>query len=666
MKIYRFLLLFIAVFFLLNVHAQEKIPWKTRRSIPLLTQHIVRNADSQKEKVMAVYDWIISNIAFNYNELSSSKYFVGINAKEVLKSKKTISSGYSELMKTMLDELGIECETVDGYVHDITWNPGDLSLFVNHSWLAIKVDGEWNLADPTWDAGYIGRIPYDRKPYKSKKYLIPLSAYKKEIKAQEIEGKRSKKDKIRKEKYDAKPKYKDKIGFVSDPAHDFFLINKDSFLLDHLPVNPVWQLRDDQITIDDFAFSRDSLKLLLRTKTGEKKKFETKIEQYRDRNFLYKLLLDGEEGNLFNPYNPGIKAVNYYTSVYLITNNKLQRYARGSVFELTSDKYPVLTAFNDTIIKYTKLFKTFSKIQFKKRKNFDKERYELTRNRDKENIKRAKKIEKESKKLNEYITKNEDKIKSDLKKIKETKKDIIEKFPGIENYMTPAQLKVEILQPWKDSLNKEIKGLDLYNRSQINQRNHSSFNSLLENMDYVDYLYDFNEDLIHFKSYSNNEYIEEVDSIITTELESVLNLYADSLKNEFVSKELMLGLKRAKNHIRLAKAEFLKLKTEGIIIDNKIYEEALQGQLLTILNLIEIGNDNGMLFNKEIIRILSLNNMSKQIVDKCEDQEKSKEEKKEYILEKTEAWSERMTDLIENLEKDSKKWKKEFKKKVKN
>ena len=224
-------------------HSKDKIPRKVRKSIPLMTRYITKDCNGQEEKVKAIYNWITTNIEFDYDRLMDTKYFVGVNAKETFKSKKAISDGYNELMKAMLDEIGIQCEVVAGYVHDIGWKPGDLSLFVQHTWIAVKINGEWKLADPVWDSGYIGKIPYDRE-YKPKKHLIPLSLYKNPVRRDRVAEKRETKEVDRKDKFDEKPKYKEEIGFVSDPTVEFLLIPSDSFLLDHLPLNPIWQLRE--------------------------------------------------------------------------------------------------------------------------------------------------------------------------------------------------------------------------------------------------------------------------------------------------------------------------------------------------------------------------------------------------------------------------------------
>ena len=56
----------------------------------------------------------------------------------------------------------------------------------------------------------------------------------------------------------------------------------------------------------------------------------------------------------------------------LIHQRQVQKYTRGSIYEIEESKHPALKAVNDTIIKYTKLYKTFERNVYKNRKAFDK------------------------------------------------------------------------------------------------------------------------------------------------------------------------------------------------------------------------------------------------------------------------------------------------------
>lgn len=76
-----------------------KIPKKIKRSIPLLTQHLTINKNTEKEKVEAIYTWITENIEYDYDQLQSEKYLTGVEPINILKVKKAISTRNVELMK---------------------------------------------------------------------------------------------------------------------------------------------------------------------------------------------------------------------------------------------------------------------------------------------------------------------------------------------------------------------------------------------------------------------------------------------------------------------------------------------------------------------------------------------------------------------------------------
>ncbi|MFT5823912.1 MAG: hypothetical protein ACI8ZM_005177 [Crocinitomix sp.] len=659
----RFLLLTLLIIMGANTFAKDdKIPRKVLRSIPLLTNYLTAGKISQKDKATAIHSWITSNIRYNYNELSSEKYFVGVDPSDVLKSKKSLSDGFVELMKAMLDYAKIENETVSGYVHDVSWNPGDTIVEMGHAWIAMKLDGEWRLADPVWDAGYIGRKPIERKPYKEKKYLIGLKRFKNEVKREEVEIERDEEDEERREEYDEKPKYKDEIDFVQDPSTHFFLIDPDTFLLDHLPLLPIWQLRDDYIDIEDFALGKDSLKQLLAENGPNRQDYAEGIDLFRSRDFLHQYILNGEDGFKYNPYNPGVKAINYYNFMVLVNGKKLQKYARGSIYEITVDKHPALLAVNDTIIKFAKLYKVFEKGLYKKRRTFDKEKFALTRAADKENAKFIRKIETENDKLISYIKSNSERIETNIERLEDMTEKMEEKFPSAFDYYKPREgLKDEYLNPWRDSMQVEIKKLELIKTQQNNKRSKSSYISLLTDVRYIDYLLNANSNFIRFKTYSNNEIIGEVDSLVDDHAKHAVMLFNDSLREELIQKDVMDVVKKAKTLIRLSKADFKLLKTELKIDDVPAYEVFMQAQLWEIIKLADQINKNSAHFNAQILPIMKNNSDVGEVAKLIEKQEKLKEEKKEFIVEQQEKGHKRAEDLIRQMQDDTKEWKQKFK-----
>ncbi|WP_070137013.1 transglutaminase domain-containing protein [Crocinitomix algicola] len=641
---------------------EDKIPNNVKKSIPRLTQHLIRGKISQEEKALAIYTWITNNIAFDYNRLSSSNYLIGVSPKDVLRTKKALSDGYAELLMAMLKEARIEAETVTGYVHDAAWSPGELTLESTHVWVAMLIDGEWKLCDPAWDAGYIGRLPYHSKPYQPKKYLINIEWYKKDLKRKKIEEKRKKTEDTRLENYNSKPKYKDKIGFVQDPELAYFMVDVDSFALDHLPLNPIWQLRKDYVSINDFALSRDSLKLRLsQLEPVNNLDFIKEIENYRSKDYLHQYLENGEKGFEYNPLNPGIKMLNYYNFLYLVHSKNLQKYARGSVYEIEEQNYPFLTSINDTIIKYTKLYRSFEKDIYKSRKQLDKSKYKAAQLSDKANTKLITKIASENEKLLKYIDGNDDRIKSNEERLEEMIEDINADFPYVGNYRDPKDLKEQYIKPWQDTMQMYFDSLEFIKVNLHEKRNKTSYNTLLSDVHYLNYLLSKNGEFIQFKSYSNNETIQLVDSIISARATRAVGLYKDSLRSELIQKDVMSLIKGAKTYARLAKSNFKSLEKQGLIGDIRPYEGCVQAKLYDIVNLANQINMNSESFNKMLVPELKGNKELKQLTGLIEEQVELNEEKNEFIQEQVEKSHERSIDLVEDIQDNSKKWKQKYK-----
>ena len=639
---------------------EDKIPRKIERSIPLLARHLTKGKISQKDKAHAIYTWITHNVAFNYEALQSSNYLIGVSPSKVLKQKKAVSDGFCELMKAMLDVVGIESEVVDGYVHDVAWEPGDIVFEDSHTWMAMKLDGEWTLADPTWDAGYIGRKPYDRK-YHPKRYLIPLKFYKKEAKRQRVEEKRAKTEEERLEKFEDKPKYKDEIGFVAEPTEEFFAIHVDSFLVNHLPVNPIWQLRNDYISVEDFSKPFDSLMLRLGEDGGNSIDYLAGIAAYLEQDFFHHFIENGEEGFKYNHYNPGVKAKNYYNFMQLIHQRQVQKYTRGSIYEIEESKHPALKAVNDTIIKYTKLYKTFERNVYKNRKAFDKDKYNTTRNRDKMMSKYVRKVASENEKLIQYIKSNNEKIKKNLERLEETEERILAKFPLAAVFAKKEKdLDSSHIYAWRDSMQVVLDSLGTIRDFQKKRHQKTSFISLINDIRYVDYLLDVNGNAILFKTYSNNEFISEVDSLILYHAEHAVDLYKDSLRAELIQRNVMDMVKKGSTYIRLSRTAFMELKNNHQINETLPYETYMQSKYLEIVRLAKIINENGAHFNKQVGPIIKQEETIKTIERKMEDQAELKEEKNEYILEQEEKAHERNTKLIEKMQEDTKVWKEKY------
>ena len=130
----------------------EAVFKKPKDNLPALVQALTKGLVAD-QKVKVIHDWICDNIAYD-----SDMYFSGRISKQdsinVLKKRKAVCSGYSNLMADMCKLAGIEAIVIEGYSKGFGYT-GKLGDKTDHAWNAIKKVNGWQLIDVTWDAGYL-------------------------------------------------------------------------------------------------------------------------------------------------------------------------------------------------------------------------------------------------------------------------------------------------------------------------------------------------------------------------------------------------------------------------------------------------------------------------------------------------------------------------------
>ncbi|MEH6535080.1 MAG: transglutaminase domain-containing protein [Psychroserpens sp.] len=179
----RYLLLFIVVF---QSHAQlsdfKNIDFKKADSLavackdegldnlPQLAYKLTEDLTTDVERFRAIYKWVCSNIANDYNLYLRNKRkktrfkndtlkleawnnrFKKEIFRKLLKQEKTICTGYAYIVQELSKLANLNCEIVHGFGKTSTTNIKE-SDPPNHSWNAIKLNNKWYLCDPTWASG---------------------------------------------------------------------------------------------------------------------------------------------------------------------------------------------------------------------------------------------------------------------------------------------------------------------------------------------------------------------------------------------------------------------------------------------------------------------------------------------------------------------------------
>ena len=102
-----------------------------------------------RQRARAIFRWIAENIAYDEQLVNTPESMLAAeNISNVMATRKTICTGYSRLFDIMGKAAGLECEVIGGWSKQLTESGPP-----NHSWNAVKIDGQWQLLDAGWAAG---------------------------------------------------------------------------------------------------------------------------------------------------------------------------------------------------------------------------------------------------------------------------------------------------------------------------------------------------------------------------------------------------------------------------------------------------------------------------------------------------------------------------------
>ncbi|HSK13743.1 MAG TPA: transglutaminase domain-containing protein, partial [Phnomibacter sp.] len=177
------------------------IPAGAASSTTALAQWIGSQAKNETEKARILFTWIATNITYDVQQKFSPINFYGDTqiAARALASRLGLCIHYAVLFCEVAEHMGLQAYTVAGQTRRET----ELAP-AGHAWVAVRIDGQWYLMDPTWAAGG-------------------------------VEGLRFKK------------KFDDK----------WFMVPPDRMVRTHLPFDPQWQLQQRPVSLTAFATGKE-------------------------------------------------------------------------------------------------------------------------------------------------------------------------------------------------------------------------------------------------------------------------------------------------------------------------------------------------------------------------------------------------------------------------
>jgi hypothetical protein len=190
-------------------------------SVKSLAKSLIARYKTGTEKVRAIYVWVTHNVKYDMRLLSENSGLTIEQKKRkqqperILKSKRAVCEGYTNLFVALCEEAGLPCHFVTGYTKNVD---GQINP-TTHAWNVVKVDGAWHLVDATWGAGGFE------------------------------EGKRK---------------------YVKNMDEAFFLAKPEDFIQDHFPVDPLFQMLEVPVSLEEFSKNEDVASVaFVKQKTGE-------------------------------------------------------------------------------------------------------------------------------------------------------------------------------------------------------------------------------------------------------------------------------------------------------------------------------------------------------------------------------------------------------------
>ena len=121
-----------------HLYSNEEID-RIDKDIDLLIENVVKDSMNDKEKILALHDYIINNTKYDIeraNSETNSSEYDSARILGVLYDHYAICSGYADLMAVILEKLNIPNYKISSETH--VWN-------------ALYLDNEWWHLDLTWD-----------------------------------------------------------------------------------------------------------------------------------------------------------------------------------------------------------------------------------------------------------------------------------------------------------------------------------------------------------------------------------------------------------------------------------------------------------------------------------------------------------------------------------
>ena len=174
----------------------RKAPDSLNLNLPELGTYLAKGGRNETEVARAIYTWVAHYLDYD-DKAEQQDQRINQNLRDILIRRKGLCMDYALLYQALCRHAGIQCEKIDGYAAPRLSENREVTASADHSWNAVRADGQWHLVDATWNE------------VQDETHHIYGTSY-----------------------------------FFTPPA---------IFLLTHLPEQPMWQLLPCPISADDFS-----------------------------------------------------------------------------------------------------------------------------------------------------------------------------------------------------------------------------------------------------------------------------------------------------------------------------------------------------------------------------------------------------------------------------
>ncbi len=196
------------------------IPYFRALNAEKLSHRLTHDLPNDSAKVKAIHCWITHHIKYDLKKSLAFDY-ERVPVKKILRRRKAICTGYSDLFNELCKHANITSTDIPGYSKNERVDLNDKFYLDEHIWNAVYVNNEWALIDACWDAGYIKPFRRTLKGYVV--YVFTLGRH------QIL-------------------RFKPHFRFY--PTDRYYFKDGNWFITDHVPSDPLWQLINPMRTIE--------------------------------------------------------------------------------------------------------------------------------------------------------------------------------------------------------------------------------------------------------------------------------------------------------------------------------------------------------------------------------------------------------------------------------